>query len=56
MLLLRKSSVLQGEEQNDEDFSRALADGIDVYINDAFGAAHRAQTSVGGRWRLLWLR
>jgi phosphoglycerate kinase len=37
-----------GEEANDENFSRALASYADVYINDAFGTAHRAHASTVG--------
>jgi phosphoglycerate kinase len=36
------------EEQNDEAFSQALADYAEVYVNDAFGAAHRAHASTAG--------
>jgi phosphoglycerate kinase len=36
------------EEANDESFSRALARLADVYINDAFGTAHRAHASTAG--------
>ena len=36
------------EEQNDEDFSRYLATLGDIYVNDAFGAAHRAHCSTEG--------
>ncbi len=36
------------EEANDETFSRALARLADVYINDAFGTAHRAHASTAG--------
>jgi phosphoglycerate kinase len=36
------------EEENDEGFSRALASLADVYVNDAFGTAHRAHASISG--------
>ncbi len=44
------------EEGNDEAFARELARGIDVYVNDAFGAAHRAHASVDALPRLLPVR
>jgi phosphoglycerate kinase len=37
-----------GEEDNDEAFARALASYCDVYVNDAFGTAHRAHASTAG--------
>jgi phosphoglycerate kinase len=37
-----------GEEANDEGFARALASYADVYVNDAFGTAHRAHASTVG--------
>ena len=36
------------EEQNDPQFAKALAANADVFVNDAFGAAHRAHASVEG--------
>ncbi len=37
-----------GEEANDETFARQLASYCDVYVNDAFGTAHRAHASTAG--------
>ena len=37
-----------GEESNDDGFSKGLASLADAYVNDAFGAAHRAHASVVG--------
>ena len=42
-----------GEEKNDPDFAAALARLGDVYVNDAFSAAHRAHASTEGLARLL---
>ena len=42
-----------GEEANDPDFARALAAGFTHYVNDAFGAAHRAHASTEGVAHLL---
>lgn len=48
VLLLENLRFHPGEEKNDDDFSKALASLGDVYINDAFGAAHRAHASIVG--------
>jgi phosphoglycerate kinase len=42
-----------GEEANDERFVAALVDGIDAYVNDAFGASHRAHASIVGPPRFV---
>ena len=42
-----------GEESNDEGFARDLSDLFDVYVNDAFGAAHRAHASVSALPKLI---
>jgi phosphoglycerate kinase len=48
VLLLENLRFHQGEEDNDNSFSKALASLGDVYINDAFGTAHRAHASTVG--------
>jgi phosphoglycerate kinase len=52
-LLLENLRFHPEEEKNDEAFSRALASLCDVYINDAFGAAHRAHASTEGMARFV---
>jgi len=37
-----------GEEENDDEFVASLTDGVDFYVNDAFGASHRAHSSIVG--------
>jgi phosphoglycerate kinase len=37
-----------GEEANSDEFVARLVDGVDVYVNDAFGASHRAHASIVG--------
>src|SRR6201981_200088 len=46
--LLENVRFQPGEEANDPQFAKALADLGDLYVNDAFGAAHRAHASTAG--------
>lgn len=46
IVLLENLRFDQGEEENDEIFSHKLAAYADIYVNDAFGAAHREHASV----------
>jgi phosphoglycerate kinase len=48
IILLENLRFRKEEEKNDPGFSKALAGLADVYINDAFGAAHRAHASIAG--------
>ncbi len=48
VLLLENTRFHEGEESNDPAFSAQLAELADVYVNDAFSAAHRAHASTEG--------
>ena len=48
ILMLENVRFNEGEEKNDDAFARQLAALCDVYVNDAFGAAHRAHASTAG--------
>jgi phosphoglycerate kinase len=51
--VLENTRFNAGETKNDPEFARELADGCDVYVNDAFGSAHRAHASTEGVAHLL---
>ncbi len=48
VLMLENMRFHEGEEKNDADYARQLAELADVYVNDAFGTAHRAHASTEG--------
>jgi phosphoglycerate kinase len=48
ILLLENTRFHKGEEKNDPDFTKMLAANGDLYVNDAFSAAHRAHASTEG--------
>jgi len=48
VLLLENVRFHKGEKENDEGFSKLLAENAEVYVNDAFGTAHRAHASTAG--------
>lgn len=51
--LLENTRFWAGEEANDPDFAKAIAANGDLYVNDAFSAAHRAHASTEGLAHLL---
>jgi phosphoglycerate kinase len=53
LLVLENTRFRAGETANDPEFARRLAAGMDLYVNDAFGSAHRAHASTVGVARIL---
>ena len=53
VLVLENLRYEAGETQNDSAFAKELASMVDVYINDAFGACHRAHASIDAMARLF---
>ena len=51
--LLENVRFHEGEESNDDDFSKSLSDIADIYINDAFSVSHRKHASVYGITKYL---
>jgi phosphoglycerate kinase len=53
IVVLENTRFDPGETTNDPEFARRLAEGCDLFVNDAFGSAHRAHASTVGVARLL---
>ena len=53
IVVLENTRFDPGETKNDEGFARRLAEGCDLYVNDAFGSAHRAHASTVAVAQLL---
>ena len=51
--VLENTRFNSGETENAQDFARELADELDLYVNDAFGSAHRAHASTVGVAQIL---
>ena len=48
VMLLENTRFMKGETKNDPELSKALASMADLFVNDAFGSAHRAHASTAG--------
>ena len=48
VMLLENTRYIKGETKNDPELSRELASMADIFVNDAFGTAHRAHSSTAG--------
>src|SRR5262245_12212158 len=53
VIVLENTRFNPGETANDEGFARELAEGCDLYVDDAFGSAHRAHASTEAVAHLL---
>ncbi len=48
VMLLENTRYMKGETKNDPELSKEMADMADIFVNDAFGTAHRAHSSTAG--------
>lgn len=53
VILLENVRFYKGEEENDSEFSKKLAKGCDLFVNDAFSESHRAYASIIGVPKIL---
>jgi len=53
VVLMENLRFYVGEEENDDAFAKKLADGLDMYVNDAFAVSHRAAASLVGVTKYL---
>ena len=53
VVMLENVRFDKGEEENSEEYAKKLADGFDIFINDAFSVSHRDQASVTGVTKFL---
>lgn len=53
IILLENVRFYSGDENNDAEFSKKLAKGFDIFVNDAFSASHRDHASVSGVAKLI---
>ena len=53
VVLMENLRFYNGEEENDDSFAKKLAEGFDMYVNDAFAVSHRAAASLVGVTKYL---
>ena len=53
IVLLENTRMYEGEEKNDDELSKRLASFAEIFVNDAFGTAHRAHSSTVGVTKYL---
>lgn len=53
VVLMENLRFYNGEEENDDSFAKKLAEGFDMYVNDAFAVSHRAAASLVGITKYL---